>query len=129
MVESFALLRIREVPGSNLDWRPAMLADVLMVFLTPSRQNAGIVPHIRPLPFPFTFFLICYSLSIQPFDSKQPTSGPYSEPDESSPHPCILFLQDPFKYFPSSYTYVPSNHFSSGFLIKTYPSLHASFLY
>jgi hypothetical protein len=28
--------------------------------------------------------------------SQEPTTGPYPEPDESSPHRPILFPQDPF---------------------------------
>jgi hypothetical protein len=34
--------------------------------------------------------------------SQEPATVPYSEPDAPSPHHTILFLQDPFKYFPAT---------------------------
>jgi hypothetical protein len=32
--------------------------------------------------------------------SQQPATGPYTEPDESSPHHPTQFPQDPFQYYP-----------------------------
>jgi hypothetical protein len=29
----------------------------------------------------------------------EPTTGPYSEPDECSPHPVLMFLYDAFWYY------------------------------
>jgi hypothetical protein len=38
--------------------------------------------------------------------SQQPATGPYSEPDESSPHLPTLFPYDPFKRCPAIYDLV-----------------------
>ena len=35
--------------------------------------------------------------------SNEPSTGPYSEPDESSPQPHILFLQVSSQYNPPTY--------------------------
>jgi len=35
--------------------------------------------------------------------SQRSTSGPFPEPDASSPHPSTLFPQDPFSYYLSVY--------------------------
>jgi hypothetical protein len=35
--------------------------------------------------------------------SQKPTTGPYPEPDESSPQSHILFLENQFQYYPPIY--------------------------
>jgi hypothetical protein len=35
--------------------------------------------------------------------SQEPFTGFYLEPQESSPYHSILFLQDPFEYYPPTY--------------------------
>jgi len=35
--------------------------------------------------------------------SQEPTTGPYPEPNKSSPHVPDLFLYDPFIYYPYIY--------------------------
>jgi hypothetical protein len=59
---------------------------------------------------------------------------PYSEPDQSSPHHPILFLQDPSKYYPPTYvlvslvvsvplTFLPTSYTSSSSPIRaTWPA-------
>jgi hypothetical protein len=57
--------------------------------------------------------------------SKKPSTGPYPEPDESSPYHPVLFLQVP------SYISLPSGLFHSGFTTKTLyasPSPHALYI-
>jgi hypothetical protein len=61
------LLRIREVPGSNLGPRPAILR-VFVFFLSPSRRMLGKHLKIRPRPFPSRSFPIHHSLITLLFD-------------------------------------------------------------
>jgi hypothetical protein len=55
--------------------------------------------------------------------SQQPSTGPYPEPEPSSPQHPMLSISDPFEYYPATYVWVfPVVSFLLVFLLKSYAS-------